>query len=168
MYDVTVKCAQLVWQQVHDKLGQLWISFKFSEMTATFRNEVKMPFKRRAKIPERSGVCPNDHMDSSGVASACNLDMRPKTSSWMGLNACPCVDVPMHAYVLLCVRAGCMCTCVKGPWHLLMKKSSLRVLLWSQAALHSGSLSHHSVVLAGDESLIREMLLSLCLCTFPQ
>lgn len=82
-----------------------------------------------------------------------------------------CVCVPMHACLSLCVHAGGMCPCVRGPWHLLMKKSSHRVLPWSQAALlpqesfspvcHIGCWSPLNA-----HSVIRNMLLSVfvCLC----
>lgn len=88
--------------------------------------------KAGQKILKRSGVCPSGHMDSSGVASACNLDTRSQTFTWMGLNVsvCVCMCLCMH----MC-HSGSMCPFVRGPWHLLMKKSSQRVLPRLQAAL---------------------------------
>lgn len=112
-------------------------------------------------------------MDSSGVASACNQRHEVPDPHLDGLQCvCVCaVCVSMHEYVSLRVHAGCMCPCVRGPWHLLMKKSSQRVLPRSQAALlpqesfspvcHIGWWSPLNA-----QSLIRNMLLSVfvCLC----
>lgn len=50
------------------------------------------------KILKRSSVCPSGHMDSSGVASACKLDTRSQTFTWMTSNKSMCVFV--------CVRGG--------------------------------------------------------------
>lgn len=82
---------------------------------------------------------------------------------------CVCIYVPMHAYVSLCVHAGCMCPCVRGPRHPLMKKSSQRVLPRSQAALlpqesfspacHIGRWSPLNA-----QSVIRNMLASVFVC----
>lgn len=109
-----------------------------------YSNAVKWPLplgtmlndniKAGQKILKRSGVCPSGHMDSSGVASACNLDTRSQTFTWMGLNVSVCVCVCMCLCMHMC-HSGSMCPFVRGPWHLLMKKSSQRVLPWLQAAL---------------------------------
>lgn len=171
IYNINVKCTQQM-QQVQETYDQYRMNIHNAiKWLLPFGRSINYNIKEGQKILKRSGVYPSDHMDSSGVASACNLDTRSQTFTWMGLNVCVWVYVPMHAYVTLCVRAGCMCPCVRGPWHLLMKKSSQRVLPRSQAALipqesfspvcHIGWWSPFSA-----HSLIRNMLLSLfvCLC----
>ena len=112
-------------------------------------------------------IHPSDHMDSSGVASACNLNMRSQTLAWMGLlKTCACVRgcVSMHACVSLLVHAGCLCPCVRGPWHLLMKKSSQRVLPWSQAALVPQESFSPVCHIGRWSPLNAQSLITYCIC----
>lgn len=119
------------------------------------------------KILKRSGVFPTGHMDGSGVVSACLKDMRSQTFTWMGFSGILCVLVcPCMRTRHSCVHVGGVCPCVRGPWHLLMKKSSQRALPRPQAALqpqeplspvcHIGCWSSHNA-----HSLIRNV--SVCL-----
>lgn len=122
--------------------------------------------KNGKKKNQRSGVYPNHHMDSSGVASACNLNTRSQTLTWMGSNVrvCKCV----YIYVLFCVQTGCMCPCVRRPWHLLMKKSRQRIFPMVTSCPSTPGILHTSLsywlVVTTQCPECDQKYASLCVC----
>lgn len=119
------------------------------------------------KILKRSNVCPSGHMDSSGVASACKLDTRSQTFTWMTSNMSMCVFVFQRwgwgcAYVL-CVHSGSLCYLSGDPgtcwWRNQVRESSCGYKL----PFCPGSLSHQSVILAAGHSNMHLVCLPDCL-----